>query len=315
MEAIACATDGVRWRDDVDPEVEDRLAAAVDELALLPVVDATVARIAAAVADQDTATADLVAIVEADPPFARRLMAQLDGRRRGAQPVNATLREAVVATERSALPRLALEASVHRFLDEAPGTRSGRTRLHHAAAAAASAAVAIAERTGVDPGVPHLAALLHDAGELVLALAFGPAACGALVLRHPDEPGRARAQREELGVDHAVAGAMLAERWNLPEGVPEAIALHHGGATGAESPAPEIAVVQLAAQVARLQAGLDADLALRQRALDRCGARPPLLDELVRAPRFAPAGGARSGRQPSVSSRPRSATSAASSVL
>ena len=43
MEAHLRAMDGVRWRDAVDPEIEDRLAAAVDELAVLPVLDATVA--------------------------------------------------------------------------------------------------------------------------------------------------------------------------------------------------------------------------------------------------------------------------------
>ncbi|UGS35200.1 hypothetical protein DSM104329_01585 [Capillimicrobium parvum] len=319
--------DGVRWRDAVDPEIEDRLAAAVDELALLPVLDATVARIVAAVEDPDAASADLVAVLEGDPAFARRLIDRLDDPGRPPPLRVRTIRQAVLGTGRPALHRLALEVAVHRFLAETPAAGAARARLRHNASVAAAAAVTIAARTGTPPAVPHLAALLHDAGELVLALAFTPSTCAALALEHPNPTDRARAQRTRLGVDHAVAGAMLAERWNLDEGVPEAIALHHGGATGTASPTTEIAVVQLAVQVPHLASGGEPDHAVLWAALERCRAPAALLDELLADPAVAApprpadrarpgvAASGRPGAQPSTSSSPRSATSAASRVL
>ena len=128
---------------------------------------------------------------------------------------------------------------------------------------------------------------------------------------------------------------MLAERWNLDEGVPEAIALHHGGATGTATPSPEIAVVQVAVQVPHIASGGEPDHALLRAALAGLGATAGLVDELLANPaaasappwtadragaaadRARPASAAysRAALQPSGSSSPRSATSAASSVL
>jgi len=306
MEARLHATDGVRWRDAVDPRVEDRLAAAVDDPALLPVLDGTVARLLDLAADPAATTADLAAVVDADPPFAERLVRTINAAT-APQPIRArTTRQALLLAGPAALPPLALRAAAERLYDRAPGRPAARARLHAEAVTAAAAAVNIAERLGIAPEVPHLAALLHDAGELVLGLAFDRAVCAELAARHPDPAGRARAERERLGVDHAVAGALLAERWNLPEGVPEAIALHHGGPGAPHAPTPEAAVVQLAVQVQAVAAGRPPDRALVAAALARCGAGPALLGD-ADVPRAA--------RQPRVSRSPRSATRPASSVL
>ncbi|HEU4657879.1 MAG TPA: HDOD domain-containing protein [Capillimicrobium sp.] len=282
MEATQRATDGARWRDAVDPKVEDRLAAAIDELAQLPVLDATVTRILSAVDDPDSNAADLVAVLESDATFSANLLRFANSAAR-AHPIRAkTIRQAVMLVGRRALRQLALETATFRFLEEAPGTGASRGELHVHAISVAAAASAAADRLGVTGDVPHLAALLHDVGKLVLPLAFGEEACDEIAREHPHGPDRALAERERLGVDHAAAGALLAERWNLPEGVPEAIALHHGGPSGLASPEPTIAVVQLANELQRLLVGGGPDHALLDVALERCEADPTILDELAR---------------------------------
>lgn len=282
MEASTRATDGARWRDAVDPRIEQRLAAAIDELAQLPVLDATVLRILAAVDDPDSTTADLVAVLESDATFAANLLRDANSAARS-HPIRArTIRQAVMLVGRRSLRRLALEAATYRLLEAAPGTGASRGELHRHAAAVAGAAVAAAERVAAPADVPHLAALLHDVGKLVLPLAFGPDACDAIAADHPCGPERVLAERERLGVDHAMAGALLAERWNLPDGVPEAIALHHGGPSGLASPTREVAVVQLANELQRLLAGDGPDHALLEVALERCATDPTILDHLAR---------------------------------
>jgi putative nucleotidyltransferase with HDIG domain len=282
MEAPQRATDGTRWREAVDPSVEDRLAAAIDELSELPVLDATVMRILAAVDDPESDTATLVAVLESDAAFAANLLRYANSAARS-HPIRAkTIRQAVMLVGRRALRQLALEAATFRFLEAAPGTRSSRGELHLHAVSVASAAAAGADRAGVPVEVPHLAALLHDIGKLVLPAAFGEEACDDIAREHPDGPDRAIAERERLGVDHAAAGALLAERWNLPEGVPEAIALHHGGPSGLASPDPETALVQLANELQRLLDGSAPDHALLDAALERCDADPTILDDLAR---------------------------------
>ncbi len=281
MEAPARATGGERWPA-VDRSVEERVSAAVDQLAQLPVLDATVLRVLAALDDPDTTTADLVAVLEADPTFAANLLRFANSAARS-MPIRAkTIRQAVMLVGRRALRQLALETATYRFLEAAPGTGASRGELHMHALGVAGGAQAAAIDLAIPGEVPHLAALLHDVGKLVLPLAFGAATCDAIALRHPGGFERILAEREQLGVDHATAGALLAERWNLPAGVPEAIALHHGGASGLASPEPQVAVVQLANELHRILGGGAPDHALLDVALERCDRDPAILDDLAR---------------------------------
>jgi putative nucleotidyltransferase with HDIG domain len=281
MEAFTRATEGARWREPVDRSVEQRLATAIDELAQLPVLDATVLRVLDALDDPESTTADLVRVLEADPTFAANLLRYANSAARS-HPIRArTIRQAVMLVGRRALRQLALETATYRFIELAPGNNASRGDLHLHALGVAGAAQAAASRLGRPTEVPHLAALLHDIGKLVLPLAFGDEACEAIARRHPDGAERALAERELLGIDHAVAGALLADRWNLPVGVPEAIALHHGGPSGLSSPTVPVAVVQLANELHRLLRGGVPDHALIDVALERCAVDPSILDHLA----------------------------------
>ncbi|HEY7151698.1 MAG TPA: HDOD domain-containing protein [Solirubrobacterales bacterium] len=69
-----------------------------------------------------------------------------------------------------------------------------------------------------------VAALLHDIGRRVLAELYGE-----FEVDHrdatPDE--RIRRERRELGIDHALVGAVLVRRWGMPSSVASAIERHH----------------------------------------------------------------------------------------
>ena len=93
-----------------------------------------------------------------------------------------------------------------------------------------------------------VAALLHDVGRLVISelhSEFDP----TLDPRYTPED-RLRVERRELGIDHALVGAVLVRRWGVPPHVAGAIERHH--ATDAEGLA---AVIRLADLVAHQGAG------------------------------------------------------------
>jgi putative nucleotidyltransferase with HDIG domain len=69
-----------------------------------------------------------------------------------------------------------------------------------------------------------VAALLHDVGRRVLAELYGEFELDDHDAT-PDE--RIRRERRELGVDHALVGAVLVRRWGLPSSVAFAIERHH----------------------------------------------------------------------------------------
>jgi len=69
-----------------------------------------------------------------------------------------------------------------------------------------------------------VAALLHDVGRRVLAELYGEFELDDHDAT-PDE--RIRRERRELGIDHALVGAVLVRRWGLPSTVALAIERHH----------------------------------------------------------------------------------------
>lgn len=272
----------------------DRLDRAIEALGPLPVLGGTVARVRALAADPDASTQTLVAVIEEDESFSANLLRYANSAAY-ARPLRArTIHQAVTVLGRQALGRIAVEASTYSFLERVPGA-GGRSRGHmhvHAVTVAACAAE-LAQRTGADVETAHLAGLLHDVGKLVMPIAFGEEAMDAIVGETPSGADRVVAERERLGVDHAFAGALLADPQGEHGKLFDAVLLHHGGASGVEVPSAETASVQLANQIVAMLAGHRADSDLIHAALSHLGAPPELLDEAAEAAvsaQVAPAG-------------------------
>src|SRR4051794_15020324 len=280
-----------RWRDTVSPVAEGRIVAALDRLADFPVLDGTVTRVIAIADDPETTTADLVAALEGDPTFAANLLRYANSAMM-ARPIRAkTVRQAVMLVGRKALRKLALEAATYRFFERAPGTGRARGELHLHAVAVATVAAAAADQVRAHGDAPHLGGLLHDIGRYVLPIAFGEQASDEIAAQATDGAGRVMLERERFGIDHALAGALLAERWGVAPDVVDAIAWHHGGTTGVGCPNPGIGCVQLADEVVHMVAGREPDHVLLEVALERAGLPATALDRLAQhtLPGAAPA--------------------------
>jgi diguanylate cyclase (GGDEF)-like protein/putative nucleotidyltransferase with HDIG domain len=258
------------------------LAAAVDSLGELPVLSGTVLRVCELIDDPESTTAELVNALEADESFSANLL-RFANSAHNARPVRAsTIRQAVTFVGRSALKRLALEASTYRFLEQVPGNGSpSRGQMHVHAVAVASCASGFAARGGVGADVPHLAGLLHDIGKLVMPIAFGEDAMDRVVRVASMGGARVAAERSQTGLDHAIAGHALALRWGLPAEIADVIAMHHGGPSGKEVPSREAACVQLANQIVGMVTGNSSDLDLIEAALSALGLTAEALDEVA----------------------------------
>lgn len=120
------------------------------------------------------------------------------------------------------------------------------------------------------------AALLHDVGKLVFAMAIGDADwCAGTRSATPEQ--RIRDERRLATLDHACLGSVLAERWGLPEGLVSAIGGHHRS----DSEASLTSLLRLADIVAHCALGDAVDRRIMLRLAAILGVRGPALREIL----------------------------------
>ena len=272
---------------------ERRLAAAVGEIGQLPVLDGTVQRVLALCRDEDSSTRELTTLLESDPEFAANLL-RFANSAYASRPIRVrTIRQAVTMTGRGAIGRLAVETATYRFLERAPGNgRASIGSMHIHACAVAACALELANRSGSALELAHLGGLLHDIGKLVMPIAFGEETMDQIASQALAGPARVALERDQLGCDHALAGALLARASYLDEPVVAAIAAHHDPATEST---PEVACVQLGNAIVGMLGGIDADPLLIDHALATLELDATVLDDV--AAHAAP----RTGSAPSLS--------------
>ncbi len=272
------------WKLDLDPDIVALGMDAVRRCGPLPVMDRAVQRVLALTEDEQCELGELVAALEADPALAANLLRYANSAYVG-RPIQAkTIRQAVVMIGRQATRQLCLEAVTFRFFEAAPGNgHMSRGQMHVHSVAVARAAAAAAALVSLPADWPHLAGLLHDCGKLVMPLAFGEDAMDEIAAVHPSGVARSHAEWDRFGIDHAYAGALLAERFGLDEHLVAGIAWHHGGRRGCAAPSPEVACVQLANTVVDMLAGTLPDEALLAAMLETLDLSPDALDELAEA--------------------------------
>jgi putative nucleotidyltransferase with HDIG domain len=194
----------------------------------------------------------LADLVETDPGLAAALVAASAAQGGG----RASVREAITSLGCDGVAAVTQDVPVYDFFQAVAGARipPERFRLHAVAVVRAARRVA----TMIDhpaPGEIALAALLHDVGKIVLAEAT-PAYPDDVHdgARTPEQ--RVRAERRELTIDHASAGAMLLERWGFADRVVEAVGGHHDDDRGREA-----AIVRLADMLGHYAIGAPVDAA------------------------------------------------------
>jgi putative nucleotidyltransferase with HDIG domain len=101
-----------------------------------------------------------------------------------------------------------------------------RAFWRHSIATAACAKV-LARRMRLNQDFAFTAGLLHDIGRLVLVTGFPERYSAVLARRQREDCQLLDVERELLGVDHVMAGALLAQHWQFSDTMHHAIAYHH----------------------------------------------------------------------------------------
>jgi putative nucleotidyltransferase with HDIG domain len=201
-----------------------RLADAFDAVTALPALAEARSRLLALADRPSSSSNELAEAVEADAALAIAVMRAANN---GDGPSGRTggVREAIDSLSVERVQKLATNLETYDVL-EAPGVTADRWEAfrRHGVAVRVSA-----ERIGEIARLPQrdelaVSALLHDVGKLVIVQLYGePRGPEGRVT--PED--RVRTERRELGIDHALVGAVLVRRWGLPPVIATAIERHH----------------------------------------------------------------------------------------
>jgi HD-like signal output (HDOD) protein len=129
-----------------------------------------------------------------------------------------------------------------------------------------------------------VAGLLHDIGKIV-QMTLVPSAFAEIVRRAEQQKSIGLEDEEAvMGFNHAEAGRLLAERWNLPAQLLAAIGGHHGPAAGGGEPAGAdiVHVADIFSRALGLGGGLTGQVPpLDKNAWQRLRLRPGAVDEVM----------------------------------
>jgi putative nucleotidyltransferase with HDIG domain len=202
-----------------------RLAAAFDAVSSMPALAEARRRLLRASETSAPSGDEVAAAIESDAALALQVMRAANngggphGRTRG-------VRQAVDVLTVDRIRVIVDRVDTYDPFEHPTAMADRHERFRRHAVATRHAADRIAEMARLaDRDELAVAALLHDVGKLVLAELHGPFEETADHRATPDE--RIRRERRELGIDHALVGAVLVRRWALAPSVAAAIERHH----------------------------------------------------------------------------------------
>jgi putative nucleotidyltransferase with HDIG domain len=173
---------------------------AIRDLPTLPVIAQKVLMLA----DDDEASAEkLTTLISSDQALSVKVLSLANSAYYGHRAKIGTIRHAVIVIGTNMLKQLSLSVLVCGTIG-----RKGKDRTEfwkHSFATATAASLIARQARLSDGDVSFMAGLLHDIGRMVIDTYF------------PDEPE----------MEHTEVGSWMAERWQLPESLINAIAFHH----------------------------------------------------------------------------------------
>jgi putative nucleotidyltransferase with HDIG domain len=202
-----------------------RLASAFDAASRLPALAESRQRLLRASEGETSSPAELAEAIESDVALTTAIMraagdaAHVNGSTGG-------VRQAIDALGASGVREVVGSIDAYDPFQSPSATAERYERFRRHAVATRHAADRIAELARLsDRDELAVAALLHDVGSLVLADMYAQLEELDYRVMAPEE--RVRFERRELGIDHALVGAVLVRRWRLPRGVAAAVERHH----------------------------------------------------------------------------------------
>ncbi len=210
----------------MNPELAEKLAKAIESMPGFP---HSVQRILTMTRDMDCSPKELIHVIEQDPLMTVKVLKVVNSAHYSMPAPVTSISHAVVYLGINTIKNIALGIAAIGVLPmvNMGGFDSQQYLLHSLATAAI--ARKLAQRVGdADPMDCFVAGLLHDFGKIVFAKSMPQEFRKALEYSQWHGTSLHHALRTVVGVDHAVVGAMLVEKWHFAPRLVAAIRCQNG---------------------------------------------------------------------------------------
>ncbi|MGE5397113.1 MAG: HDOD domain-containing protein [Chitinophagales bacterium] len=213
----------------------EQIVAEVDDLPSLPHVTIQVAKLAN---DPNSVAQDIGQVIMQDQSLTTKVLRLANSAYYGFPRRISTVTEATVLLGFNTIKSIVMAASVNDIMSsEIQGYALPRGELWRHSQAGAFTASFIAKKAKFrSPDLAYTGALLHDIGKVILNHYLEKTYHDVVDLIHNEKIDFSEAERRVLGFTHAEVGAKVAEQWNLPEELVEAIEFHHEPAKASLNP-------------------------------------------------------------------------------
>jgi putative nucleotidyltransferase with HDIG domain len=207
----------------------EKLERVIGQVGDLPAMPETVAEVLQLTDDPGAVMSDVSEAIAKDPAFSAKILRVSNSPYYGMKQHVSTLKLALVILGVREIRNIALGVSVFESLqnDKTDALLASDFWGHSFMVAALCKKLGARLELGLQ-GEDFIAGLLHDIGKMVLSRQLGDAYWNIYEkVQQADNILLYDVEEKALGFSHADAAAALAERWNLPKGLEDAIWWHH----------------------------------------------------------------------------------------
>lgn len=263
-----------------------KLEAVVGRIRGLPTLPTVVTRLMQVVDSPASTAADVAKVVASDQSLMARVLRIVNSAFYGLPRRVSTLTQATVLLGMNAIKNMALSVTVFdTFGSDTEGDAlfSREQFWYHSLGAAAAAKVLARQLRYPVPEEAFMAGLIHDIGKVAIDQYLHSSFTDIVRKVREQDLSMRQAEIQVLGVDHSEIGLWIAEKWNLPPQLVEAVGYHHRPTQARRAP-KLTAVVALADALARWEklgsGGDSVEPVVHETAWERLHLRPEEVENL-----------------------------------
>lgn len=196
---------------------------------MIPAFPAAVQKVAGLLRDEDYDVADVVNVIKHDQAIAANILKISNSAYFGARQKIKTIHDAVVFLGQQQLNRAVQTAGISKIYQKGGKGYASHAKdfWEHSVAVALMSQILCKKIQGREDPILYTAALLHDVGKVIMGEYVQEYFQKIIGLVNEKKCSFLEAEEEFIGINHANLGGRIAEHWNFPPEIRDAIAYHH----------------------------------------------------------------------------------------